>query len=278
MGEDPRALVRHILARIEREGALTSADFEHDRERGRGKWWDWKPQKVALEYLWRAGKLAIAGRRHFHKQYDLTRRVIPEAQRLARTRPEESVDWACSQALDRLVFASPTELARFFHAISIDAAKAWCARAERSGEIVSVRVEDALGGAPIRKFASSNWRRAARRLPAFPERMRLLSPFDPVLRERTRTRLLFGFDYRFEAFVPAAKRRYGYYVLPVLHRDRLVARVDAKLHRDQGLLRVRGPWWEPGVRATRERHTTLEAAVERFAEQLGAGDWRVTAP
>ncbi len=278
IGDDPKAVLRHVVARIRKEGPLMSADFEHARERGRGKWWDWKPQKTALEYLWHAGKLAISGRLNFHKQYDLVERVIPDAERRARPRRAESIAWACGQALDRLVFATPKELAHFYDAVTIAEAQAWCARAERRGEIEPVLVEHAQGSSPRRCYARTGWQQAARRAANPPDRMRLLSPFDPVLRDRDRTRALFGFEYRFEAFVPAAKRRYGYYVMPVLAGDALTGRVDAKLHRNEGRLAVRGPWWEEGSGAKRSQQRSLEDAVERFAQQVGAEKWSVESP
>lgn len=100
--------------------------------------------------------------------------------------------------------------------------------------------------------------------------MRLLSPFDPVLRDRARALRLFNFDYRFEAFVPAAKRVYGYYVLPVLEGDRIIGRADLKLHRDRSTLIVNGLWWEPGVRPTKQRLRDFEAAAWVLAEYGGA--------
>jgi uncharacterized protein YcaQ len=95
-----------------------------------------------------------------------------------------------------------------------------------------------------------------------------LSPFDNVLCDRARTAELFGFDHRLEIYVPAAQRRWGYYVLPILHRERLVARADAVLDRDAGLLRVNALYHEPGVR----RAPALERAIERALERLAA--WR----
>jgi uncharacterized protein YcaQ len=99
---------------------------------------------------------------------------------------------------------------------------------------------------------------------------RLLSPFDPVLRDRARALRLFGFDYRFEAFVPEPQRKFGYYVLPVLEGDRLVGRIDPKFERSEGVLKVRRVYWEPGVRATRERVKNLKEAAERLARFVGA--------
>ena len=100
--------------------------------------------------------------------------------------------------------------------------------------------------------------------------MRLLSPFDPVLHDRARTQRLFGYEYTIECFVPAKKRRYGYYVMPLLEGERLVGRLDPKLHRDRGELEIKGLWWEPSVRPTRARLRALDDAVARFATQLGA--------
>ena len=270
LGDDPRPLLRHVLARIRREGPLASADFEHQRDRGRGNWWDWKPQKSALEYLWRAGKLAISGRSHFNKRYDLCERVIPEAARSQKPSRRESIDWACRRGMDCLAFATPRDLARFTDMITIDEAKTWCARAEKRGDVEAVDVERVSDGETSRRYAWTGWQESARRCSDPPDRMRLLSPFDPLLRDRPRTREFFGFDYRFEAFVPAPKRHYGYYVLPILHRDRLVARVDAKLHRDESRLVLRGPWWESGVRKDKR---ALRDAVGRYTAQIGAEDW-----
>jgi uncharacterized protein YcaQ len=106
----------------------------------------------------------------------------------------------------------------------------------------------------------------------------VLSPFEPTIRDRDRTWRLFGYDYRVECFVPAAKRRYGYYVLPLLEGERLVGRVDPKLHRDRRVLEVRGPWWEPGVDPTRARVRRLEAAIDCFSNQLGAERWTLLPP
>jgi uncharacterized protein YcaQ len=96
--------------------------------------------------------------------------------------------------------------------------------------------------------------------------VRLLSPFDPIVRDRARALRLFDFDYRFEAFTPAPKRQYGYYVFPILHRDRLIGRTDLKLLRDEETLAVQGVWWEGRPAPKR----AFEDALERLAEQLGA--------
>jgi uncharacterized protein YcaQ len=278
MGDDPGAVVRHVLRRIRREGPLMSSDFQDEPGQGRGQWWDWKPEKTALEYLWRAGRLCISSRKNFHKRYDLTERVIPEPIRKTRPRRRDTEDWACRGALERLCFATHTEIARFYHAVSIAEARAWCERAEKRGEIESVFVGGANQEAPRRVFALAGWRDRLKRGAEPPARMRLLSPFDPALRDRARTQRLFGFEYAFEAFVPAAKRRYGYYVLPILDGGSLVGRVDAKLHRDRDELVIRGPWWEPAFAPGRAQRRRLDDAVGLFAEQLGAARASIQRP
>ena len=145
------------------------------------------------------------------------------------------------------------------------------AAAEQEGRIVPVQVESADG--EVRPaFALADWEARLARLPEPPERTRLLCPFDPILRDRARALRRFGFDYRFEAFVPEPKRQFGYFVLPILEGDRLVGRLDPKLHRDRGLLEIKGLWWEAGVRVTKARRRGLDEALERLATFVGAGD------
>jgi uncharacterized protein YcaQ len=281
IGANPDAMIEQIKQRIERDGPLLSRDFEHDRnESGSGSapiengWWGWKPQKAALEYLWRTGELAVARRINFQKVYDLTERVLHEHWSQPAPELEEHIDWACRSALERLGVATPAELAGFWNAITLQQARSWCAATveAKRGEVVQVLVESADGSKPRAAFAFHDWHKAAARLSSPPDRMRLLSPFDPVLRDRKRTLRLFNFDYTFEAFVPAPKRKYGYYVLPILEGERLVGRLDPKLHRDRGggVLEIKRIWWEPGVKPTKKRKGALREAVERMACGIGA--------
>jgi uncharacterized protein YcaQ len=270
MGDEPDKIVDAVRGRIAREGPLRSQDFEHDGRGGSSAWWGWKPQKAALEYLWTTGELMVARRENFQKVYDLTERIFPEEHRAESPSEAEHVEWACRTALERLVVATPKEIAEFWDAIEPAQAKAWCETATRAGRIIPVTVE-AVGAEPARPgYALGDWEQRLRALPEPPRRTRLLSPFDPVLRDRARARRLFGFDYRFEAFVPEAARRHGYYVLPVLEGDRLVGRIDPKLHRDESLLKIRRMFWEPGVRVTRQRRRGLEEAAARLARFVGA--------
>ena len=180
-------------------------DFEDERPAGTDKaWWGWKPQKAALEYLWRTGELAIAGRVSFHKVYDLAERVLPAAHAAPRGRATRStVDWACRSALERLG-RRQRRRARRLLARRLPAGGARLVRAgrRRAGRSSPVQVEAADGSRPRASWAVPDWQERAAALPPAPPRVRLLSPFDPILRDRKRTLRLFDFDYRFEAFVP----------------------------------------------------------------------------
>jgi hypothetical protein len=285
-------VIAAVRARVERDGPLLARDLAEGAEeageaglagaaepagrRAAGtSWWGWSPQKTALEYLWATGEVAIAGRRGFHKLYDLTSRVLPGPVTAPHPSSEQHVDWACRTALERLGAAAPQEIAAFWKAVPASAARAWCERAAAGGEIAPVTVEAADGSRPRAGFAVADWQTRARAEPASRPRLRLLCPFDPILHDRRRALRLFRFDFRFEAFVPAARRQHGYYVMPLLEGDRLVGRIDPKLHRDRDRLEVRAVGWEPGVRATRRRLAALEAAVARLASLVGAGSWEL---
>ena len=250
-----------ILNRIARDGPVGTADVGEGEVRGKGGWWDWHPSKTALEWLWRTGKLAITRREGFAKIYDLTERVIPEAHRVPVAEQEVS-DWACRTALRHLGFGTGGEIKAYWNAVSPEAAKAWCRVALARGEIIEAEVEGANG--------------QRRKVFMFPEileeeppeptnRLRILSPFDPALRDRDRAEFLFGFYYRIEVFVPEPKRTYGYYVFPVLEGERLVGRIDVKAFRDVGALRVKAFWPEAGVNLTKARRSKLEGELERLA-------------
>ena len=270
LGDDADRLLAAVLERIAREGPLSSRDFEHTSSNGKATWWGWKPQKIALDYLWRTGALHIAGRRNFQKVYDLPERVIPKYVTLPAPAEDEHVEWACLTALERLGTATAREIAQFWAAVTIGRVKQWLTSARAAGRVVEVLVESADGSAPRPAFAFPHIRRRIASLPDPPAGTRLLSPFDPALRDRARAKRLFGFDFRFEGFVPAADRKHGYYVMPVLEGDRVVAKADPKFDRAVGTLRVRKVWWEPGVKVTRTRVVAFERGVERLAGWIGA--------
>ncbi|MCV3271372.1 winged helix-turn-helix domain-containing protein [Roseobacter sinensis] len=261
-----------VLNQIREQGPLCSSDVGLDEKRGSGGWWDWHPSKTALEYLWRSGVLCVVGRDGFRKRYDLTERVIDETlcHPLDPEEHAEIVDWCCAGALERLGFATPTEIAAFWDHVTLEEAKAWCAGAVAKGDLQPIAVLSAAG-----KPQSCYARPGILADPALTteptSRLRVLSPFDPALRDRKRAERLFGFDYRIEIFVPEAKRKYGYYVFPILEGDRLVGRVDMKAFRDRDVLEVRALWPEPKVRWGKGRHAAFEAELARLTRLAGVG-------
>ena len=270
VGDRVEELLAQVLDRIRAEGPLRSADFDHSKADCEPGWWGWKPQKAALEMLWHTGELAVAGRVNFHKRYDLAERVFPKAHAQPASSPEAHRQWACSSALERLGVASPREIAAFWDAVTPAEAAQWCATAQAQGQVVPVELGTLDDGPARGSFAPADWRERLANLPDPNPGMRILCPFDPILRDRARCLRLFGFDYRFEAFVPEAKRQYGYYVLPLLEGDTLIGRMDAKLHRDRNTLAVKALWWEKGIRPTQARLRRLNHALEDLAVRLEA--------
>ena len=217
--------------------------------------------------LWRTGQLAISGRNGFQKIYDLTHRVIPEHHRPETPPHTEIINWACASALDHLGFSTPKELAAYWNAISIEDAKSWAKAALKSGEIIEVSIEGVTGTKP--SLARPDVLQMAGNTPEPANRLRILSPFDPALRDRVRTEFLFGFHYRIEVFVPEPKRIFGYYVFPILEGTQLIGRIDVKAFRDASTLRVKAFWPEAGITLTQSRRARLGAELNRLASFAG---------
>ncbi|MFU1605679.1 winged helix-turn-helix domain-containing protein [Sulfitobacter pontiacus] len=259
-----------VLDQIRAQGPVSSSDVGQDEPRSNGGWWDWHPSKTALEYLWRAGALCVVGRDGFQKRYDLTERVIDAALCDPSQAPDEAqtIDWCCNGALDRLGFATPGELAAFWAHISPAEAKAWVQREQAVGRVEQVQIAGA-DGTVHRSFARPGLASDPAIDMAPTARLRVLSPFDPALRDRKRAERLFGFRYRIEMFVPAPKRVYGYYVFPILQGDSIIARVDMKAHRDRDTLVVRALWPEPGSRWGKGKQAAFEAELARIIRLAG---------
>lgn len=258
-----------VLRRISDHGPCSSADVGEDEKRSSGGWWDWHPSKTALEYLWRSGQLSVARREGFRKIYDLTENVIPPEYLNARVEEADVIDWACNAALDRLGFATSGELAAFWDMISPAEAKAWCAQAHMAGQITPALIES-HDKTHRQVFCRPETLNATP--PEPPARLRIMSPFDPALRDRKRAERLFGFNYRIEIFVPEAKRKYGYYVFPVMEGDRLIGRIDMKCFRPAHRMVVRAFWPEPRQRMGTGRLKRLQSEIERLSRFAGAKD------
>ena len=262
-----RRILKRVRDRIAAEGPLSARAFDDPGEKG--QMWGWSRSKAALEYLWHTGELAISGRDGFQKIYDLAENVIPAELRAQRSSKAATTDWACRAALERLGFATPRQIADFWKLIPPEEAAAWAERNAR--RLVAVSVEDAEG-ARHAMLALPQIERLRDEAPAPPAIMRALSPFDPALRDRKRLKRLFGFDYTIEIFVPEAKRRFGYYVFPLLDGDRLTGRVDARVDRAAGILAVKRLWDEPDAPRDRAARARRAAALAGLARMGGATD------
>jgi len=263
--------IERVLGHLQTNGAVMSRDFASKREPGAAAgWWEWNDGKTALEFLWRTGRLAIAKRQGFQKIYDLAERVIPEGPRNAEVSPEAFIDWACQGALQRLGFVTPGEIAGFWGLITTAEAKAWCdGQLGKGGKVIPVEVGAAKKAKPRRLFARADIAEAIAAAPPPPGRLRVINPFDPILRDRKRLARLFGFDFRIEIFVPAPERQYGYYVFALLEGDRLVGRIDMKADQAKDQLAVAALWMEPGLRLTPARRKRLETELNRHRRFTG---------
>lgn len=256
-------------AKIAEDGAILAREVKQADHKS-GGWWEWHPSKTALEFLWHTGKLAISARENFQKVYDLSERVIPAKHLDEEVSHADFVDWACRSALSRLGFATHGEIAAFWDLVSPEEAKDWV-RSNRE-DLDEVEIECVGGAKPRAAFAFPGLSPDPEDWPAPPARIRVLSPFDPLLRDRNRAERLFGFRYRIEVFVPEAKREYGYYVFPLLEGDRLIGRIDMRADRKAGTLNVARLWLEPKVRASAGRMARLEAELTRVARFAGVSE------
>lgn len=262
-----------VLQFVRDHGPVCSSDVGQDEQKSGGGWWDWHPSKTALEYLWRSGVLSVVGRDGFRKKYDLTERVIETgvSSELSAADVGATIDWCCRSALDRLGFATSGEIAAFWATVTPAEARQWCTHRVEAGDLLQIEITCA-DGAPRRVFARPETTGLAAGIAPPPGRLRVLSPFDPVLRDRARAERLFGFHYRIEVFVPAARRKYGYYVFPLLEGDRLIGRIDMKANRSQDRLEVRAVWPERKVVFSKSRLARLDAELNRVARFSGLKD------
>jgi uncharacterized protein len=250
-----RAEAEALLNRIRNEGPGAASDF--DEKRGRSGWWEWSDAKQALEWLFWAGRITTATRRgSFERVYDLTERVIP-AETLALRTPEEGEAHRAlvERAAQALGVATTQELRDYFRLGPHDARQAIDSLVE-AGVLEPVEVPGWAHLAYLHRDARKPRRISARAL---------LAPFDPLVWERSRTLRLFDFHYRIEIYTPAEKRQHGYYVLPFLLGDRLVARLDLKADRQGGRLVVHALHLEPHAPAD---------AIDAITQELAAlADW-----
>lgn len=246
------------LEEVRNRGPLTVSDLD-DPVKRRGSWWGWGAAKIALEYHFGRGTITTAGRKGFTRIYDVTERVIPPHLRDAEPPPaDEAMRELLLLGARHHGIGTAKDIADYYRLPILDARRL---------------LDELAGSGALEEVEVRGWREAAylhpeARWPRRVEARALVSPFDPIVWERDRTERLFDFFYRIEIYVPQPERVYGYYVLPFLLGDRLVARVDLKSDRQGKRLLARGAYAEDGV--DRE-HVARELAAElqTMAEWLG---------
>jgi uncharacterized protein YcaQ len=261
IGRERPELLAWLLEQVGERGPIRASELTVPQRRDRTQMWSWSEEKTALEHLFFAGRVGAARRVNFERLYDLPERVLPAAVLAAPTPAEDAAQrQLVMHAARRLGVATEPDLGDYFR-LPRGESKARVAELVEAGALLPARVE----GSGRDAYVPADLRPA----PAVDARA-LLSPFDSLIWSRDRAERLFGFHYRIEIYTPAAKRRYGYYVLPFLLGDRLVARVDLKSDRRAGVLRVLGAFAEPTAEAGAVA-AALAAELRAMSAWLGLG-------
>ena len=262
------SFVADVLAQVEANGPIAASDLG-DRGR-RGKYagaWSWNDGKRVMTWLQLAGRVTVAGRRNIEQLYDLTERVIPRKDLEAPVPdPEDAKRELLVLAARAMGVATQKDLAAYF-----DIGGHLDRRADPKTTRVPSLVADLVEGGRLLPVRVDGWRDPAyldpaARIPSKIDARTLVSPFDSMIWERDRVKRVFGFDYRIEIYIPEPKRVHGYYVLPFLLGDALVARVDLKADRKNRALVVQSAFAEPGI-------TTKTVARELGQELQAMASW-----
>ena len=263
--EGSHDLVPMVLKRIRTDGALRAVDFEYQGPR-RGSWWDWKPAKIALEYLFVRGDLMVANRVNFQRVYDLTERVLPAWVDTTPPSPVERDRYWVEQGLMALGICLPTQIAEYGFHMRKAYPKALGEELLRQGVVVPVQASLADGETyelvVHRDQLESLQKVADGEIQAL--RTTFLSFFDSLFWCRGRDIQFWGYQNLLEAYLPAEKRKYGYFCLSILHKDRLVGRFDPKLERKTGVLRIKALYLEEGVDTDEELVAGVATAIRDF--------------
>lgn len=266
-----QALIEAVRERIRAEGGLRTGDFENPETR-RSSWWDWKPAKIALEYLYAYGDLMIAERPKFQRVYDLTERVLPEwVDRSEPTADERDRFWVerGAKALGVGLPRNPGD----YTWMKVTRSRPIVAELLRQGVLLEIQGETVHGPQTLivhRDQLPALERAASGEIR--PQRTTFLNPWDNFWWAQDRDEVLWGFKHLIELYVPAPRRIYGYYLMPILHKERLVGRLDLKLERKSGLLRIRSLHLEPGVVPDEELTQAVAAAMRDFMAFHKASD------
>lgn len=236
-------LLQWIRDELRSRGPLTISEIEHDQNKRKGAWWGWSDVKMILEQMFLVGEVVSAGRDKFSRRYALPDQVLTgeTLKRMLDPKPDHEKDLRTliGRAARAEGVATVKDLADFVR-LKIDRVAPRVKELVDLGELIEVSVE----GFKERAFLHREWQVQVGAL-AKPNHVTLLSPFDPLTRNRDRALRLFNFDYKIEIYTPEPKRTYGYYTLPLLYRGNLVGRIDLKSDRKVGDLLVQSAWHEP---------------------------------
>ncbi|GAK60461.1 hypothetical protein U27_00358 [Candidatus Vecturithrix granuli] len=236
-------LLQPILERIRQEGPVTSKDFEALPQEKGGAWWDWKPSKIALELLFWRGEIMVTERRKFQKVYDLTERVLPEGTDTRMPSDAEVEEFRVRRALSAYGIARAKDIHAFLQLDSKNRSKTSGLTAlVEAGEVIPLTIRNRNGAEYYTLPATLEQTDQFSRRPAT---LHFLSPFDNLIIRRERVQHLFDFDFALECYLPAKKRTYGYFLVPMLWGDRFVGRFDPKADRKSKTLILRNLVFEP---------------------------------
>ena len=272
LGEDSQEILDAVLAEVRERGPLASRDFKDPRDQ-RGTWWDWKPAKTALEILFAQGYLMVDRRENFQRFYDLAGRVLPASAEPPSRTVQDYRRWATRRSVACLGVATAAQVSDYYRQ-KVPPTRTTLKALAAEGAILPVKVE---GWSEIAYLDPSDLPlvdeiKAGAHQPAVTT---FLSPFDNLIWDRDRVRDLFDFDYRAEMYTPVAQRQYGYYVMPILHRGRLVGRLDPKADRQTNTLIVRAIYLEPAQPLDDELLAGIASALREFMAFHGSQRLRI---
>jgi len=264
-----RTLIKELLHYIKQQGPMCSRDFAKTYTETADRSvhaWARPPHKQALDYLWLAGELEVSHRKGFTKYYDLSERIIPATLKRKHVTDAQQIHYLCHSALQRLGFATDSEVRRFYEACDLQEVKTWLANQRSSVLNIEVELHD---GSRQKRYACKAIDTWLEQLPKPCQQIKIVNPFDPIVRDRDRLKKLFGFDFRIEIYTPADKRRYGYYVCPLLEGDSFIGRIDVRADRDKDCLVTRAWWLEPGIKNGKQRQQRLLIELRKLARLAG---------
>jgi len=249
-----------LIRRIKKEGPLSSKDFQvSDSSKPRATW-SKPPHKNTLDYLWLKGELAVSKRVNFFKHYDISDRVYSQSAIKEAIGEPETIEWLSVNALQRLGFGTIGEIKRFWEACTLPEVKQWV---NNNAHCLNTLTVESVHGKTINSVSHKSQQALLRNPPKPTTRLRIINPFDPIVRDRKRLSQLFGFEYRIEIYTPPDKRVYGYYVYPLLEFDKFVGRIEVRHDKVTNTLFVDNLWPEKKVEFGKSRMHKLNAELER---------------